>query len=59
MSDAITGLLGAVLMIIFILLIAVRVNEVPLWIVCGAALALMTWAFWEDDVQPLLDRHTS
>jgi hypothetical protein len=56
MADALTGLLGAVLMIIFLVLIAMKLNELALWIVCLIGMALMIWAFWDDDLAPLLGR---
>ena len=56
MADAVTGLLGAVLMIVFLVLIASKLNEVALWITCISGLVLMLWAFWEDDFRPLFDR---
>jgi hypothetical protein len=56
MADAITGLFGAVLMITFLVLIAAKLNELALWSVCLIGIALMLWALWKDDFEPLLDR---
>ncbi len=50
MADAITGLIGAALMSTFILLIAAKLNETPLWIVCLVGIALMLWAVGTDAV---------
>ena len=50
MADAITGLIGAALMSTFILLIAAKLNETPLWIVCLTGIALMLWAAGTDAV---------
>lgn len=58
MSDAVTGLLGAVLMIVFFVMIAAKINELALWIVCIAGLALMLWALWEDDFVPLFGKRS-
>ena len=58
MADAVTGLLGAVLMTVYIVLIAAKMNEVALWIVCIAGLALMAWSLWQDDLRPLFGRRT-
>ncbi len=58
MADAITGLIGAILMITFLLLIAMKLNELALWIVCLIGIASMLWALWEDDFEPLLGRRS-
>ena len=56
MADVITGLIGAVIMIGFILLIAAKLDELPLWIVCISGIALMLWAVATDTILPLLGR---
>ena len=57
MADAITGLIGALLMITFLLLIAMKLNELALWIVCVIGIAPMLWALWKDDFEPFLSRN--
>jgi glucose dehydrogenase len=58
MADAFTALIGAIIMIGYILLIAAKLAAPPLWI-CGLiGLALMLWAFWGDDWKPLFNRQT-
>lgn len=54
MADAITALIGAVIMIGYILLIAAKLAAAPLWIVSIIGLAGMAWAFWGDDWKPFL-----
>lgn len=56
MADAVTALIGAIIMIGYILLIAVKLAAPPLWIVCIIGLALMLWAFWVDDWKPVVSR---
>lgn len=56
MADAITALIGAVLVSTFVLLIAVKLNQFPLWIVVLSGLALMAAAFWVDAWKPLFRR---
>lgn len=56
MADAITALIGAIIMIGYILLIAAKLAAPPLWIVSLIGLALMLWAFWGDDWKPLFER---
>jgi phosphate/sulfate permease len=56
MADAITAAIGSVIMIVYIWLIADKLNEVPLWIACICGVALMIWAFWQDDWRPVLKR---
>ena len=50
------ALIGAVLVSIFVLLIAVKLNQTALWIVVLAGLALMVAAFWVDAWKPLFKR---
>jgi hypothetical protein len=54
MADAVTALIGAIIMIGYILLIAAKLAALPLWIACLIGLALMLWAFWWDDWLPVL-----
>lgn len=56
MADAITALIGAVLVSTFVLLIAVKLNQFPLWIVILSGLAMMVCAFWVDAWKPLFRR---
>jgi hypothetical protein len=59
MADVITGLIGAVIMIGFVSLIAAKLNELPLWIVCIAGIVLMLWAVATDTILPLFGRNGS
>jgi hypothetical protein len=54
MADAITGAIGAIIVIGYMWLIVDKLNELPLWIVTIIGLALMLWAFWQDDWRPVL-----
>jgi cobalamin synthase len=54
MADFVTGLLGIVLMITYILLMVVKLNELALWVVSLVGIALAIWAFWGDAGAPLL-----
>jgi len=56
MADAITALIGAIIMVGYILLIAAKLAAPPLWIVCLIGLALMLWAFWVVDWKPVVSR---
>ncbi len=56
MADIITGVIGAALMIVFVLLIAAKLNELPLWIVCISGIVLMLWAVVTDTILPLFGR---
>jgi hypothetical protein len=56
MADAFTALIGAIIMIGYMLLIAAKLAALPLWICTIVGLALMLWGFWGDDWQPLLQR---
>lgn len=56
MADAVAALVGAIIMIGYILLIAAKLAAPPLWIVSIIGLALMLWAFWGDDWKPLFAR---
>jgi hypothetical protein len=57
MADAITALIGAIIMAGYIVLIAAKLAAPPLWIVCVIGLAMMLWAFWVDDWKPLFRRN--
>jgi len=56
MADAITALIGAIIMIGYVVLIAAKLAAPPLWIASIIGLVLMLWAFWIDDWRPLLKR---
>lgn len=56
MADAVAALVGAIIMIGYILLIAAKLAAPPLWIVSIFGLVLMVWAFWGDDWKPLFVR---
>ncbi len=56
MADAVTALIGAIIMAGYILLIAAKLAAPPLWIVSLIGLGLMAWAFWKDDWSPLFRR---
>lgn len=56
MADAVAAIIGAIIMIGYILLIAAKLAAPPLWIVSLIGLALMLWAFWGDDWKPLFAR---
>jgi phosphate/sulfate permease len=58
MADAVTAAIGAIIMIGYIWLIAAKLNELPLWICALAGLALMLWAFWDEDWKPLSKRNS-
>jgi hypothetical protein len=56
MADAVTAAIGAIIMIVYMLLIAAKLAALPLWIAVIAGIALMLWGFWWDDWQPVLQR---
>jgi hypothetical protein len=56
MADAVTALIGAIIMIGYILLIAAKLAAPPLWVCCLIGLVLMLWGFWGDDWQPIIGR---
>ena len=56
MADAFTALIGAIIMVGYILLIAAKLAAPPLWVCTLIGLALMLWAFWGDDWKPLFVR---
>jgi hypothetical protein len=56
MSDALTAIIGSVLLIAFLMLIAVKLAELPVWIAFIVGILLMLWGFWKDAFQPLFRR---
>ncbi len=56
MADAISAIIGAIIMIGYIVLIAVKLAAPPLWVCALIGLALMLWAFWQDAWKPLFQR---
>jgi hypothetical protein len=58
MADLITSVIGAALMVVFLLLLAAKLNEVALWAVCLIGIALMLWAVWNDTFAPLFGRRS-
>jgi hypothetical protein len=58
MADAVTALVGAVLMIAFLGLIVVKLMEVALGVVCLVGISAMLWGFWVDTVAPLVRRRS-
>lgn len=56
MADAVTALIGAIVMIGYIVVIAAKLAAPPLWICCLIGLALMLWGFWGDNWRPLFNR---
>ncbi len=54
--DGLTGVIGAILMITFLVLIAAKLNQLALWIVCIVGIALMLWAVWTDGFAPMFKR---
>jgi hypothetical protein len=45
------NLIGVVLASIFLLYMAIYLNELPLYIVCGIGVVLVFVGFWQDEVQ--------
>jgi putative flippase GtrA len=56
MADAITALIGAVILMGYMWLIAAKLDEFPLWIVTLIGIGLMLWSFWQDDWRPVFKR---
>ena len=56
MADAVTALIGAIIMIGYVYLIAIVLAAPPFWVVVVVGLGLMLWGFWVDDWRPLLRR---
>lgn len=57
MADAINGLFGGAMMAAFLLLIAIKLNQVALWTVILFGIGLMSWAIWSDNIAPLFKRN--
>jgi hypothetical protein len=49
MADAVTALIGAIIMVGYIVPMAAMLAASPLWICCLIGLGLMLWGFWGDD----------
>ncbi len=45
------GLVGVLLATGFLLFLAIDLQELPLYLVCGAGVAMMLVAFWRDEVR--------
>ena len=58
MADAVTALIGAIIMIGYMFLIAAKLAALPLSICVLIGVALMLWGFWGDDWQPLFKRNS-
>jgi UDP-N-acetylmuramyl pentapeptide phosphotransferase/UDP-N-acetylglucosamine-1-phosphate transferase len=56
MADAVTALIGAIIMIGYLFLIAAKLAALPLWICVLVGLVLMVCGFWIDDWQPIFQR---
>lgn len=56
MADAVTALIGAIIMIGYMVLIAAKLAALPLWICTIIGLLLMLWGFWGDDWKPVIRR---
>jgi hypothetical protein len=56
MEDAVAALIGAIIMVGYMLLIAAKLAAFPLWICTLVGLALMLFAFWQDDWLPIFKR---
>jgi len=54
MADAVTALVGAIIMIGYMFLIAAKLATLPLWICVLTGLVLMLWGFWWDDWEPVI-----
>jgi hypothetical protein len=59
MSDAIAALIGVGLMLAYLLMIAVKLDEAPVWIAFGIGIALMLWATLADSILPVFRRSNS
>lgn len=58
MADAVTAAIGSVIMIVYIWLIADKLNELPLWIACIVGVVLMAWSFWDDTWKTIFNRNS-
>jgi hypothetical protein len=47
MTKFVTGLIGTVMLIVFLGYYAVSLNAIPLWIIIGVVLAMVCWQFVE------------
>jgi hypothetical protein len=56
MADAVTALIGAIIMIGYMVVIAAKLAAPPLWICTLIGLALMLWGFCGDDWKPIFKR---
>lgn len=56
MADAVTALIGAIIMIGYMVLIAAKLSATPLWVCTIIGLLLMLWGFWGDDWKPVIWR---
>lgn len=56
MADAVTAAIGTIIMIGYILLIAAKLAAPPFWVIILCSLALMLWAFWQDDWLPVVKK---
>jgi hypothetical protein len=54
MADAVTALIGAIIMIGYMFLIAAKLAAGPLWVCVLIGLALMLWGFWWEDWEPVV-----
>ena len=54
MADAVTALIGAIIMIGYMVVIANKLAALPLWICTLIGLGLMLWGFWKDDWKPVV-----
>jgi hypothetical protein len=54
MADAVTALIGAIIMVGYIVPMAAMLAASPLWICCLIGLGLMLWGFWGDDWKPVI-----
>jgi hypothetical protein len=45
------GLVGIVLVVVFLLFLAVKLDEIALYVVCGLGAFFAALAFWRDEVK--------
>jgi Na+-transporting methylmalonyl-CoA/oxaloacetate decarboxylase beta subunit len=45
------NLIGVVLVSIFLVYMAIYLNELPLYVVCGIGVVLVLVGFWQDEMQ--------
>jgi CDP-diglyceride synthetase len=58
MEDIVTGIIGMVVMLVFLSFVLVKVSDIAFWIVCAGAVAAMLYAFWGDAMRPMFQRDT-